>query len=70
MLFRSTRTADGKAIGGIGFKGQPNNGCVEVGYGLVPSARGNGYAAEALAALLDVAADQVIGYALLCGKIA
>jgi RimJ/RimL family protein N-acetyltransferase len=55
--YRITRTADGKAIGGIGFKGQPNNGCVEVGYGLAPSARGNGYAAEALAALLDVAAD-------------
>jgi RimJ/RimL family protein N-acetyltransferase len=55
--YRITRTADGKAIGGIGFKGQPNNGCVEVGYGLVPSARGNGYAAEALAALLNVVAD-------------
>lgn len=55
--YRITRTADGKAIGGIGFKGQPNNGCVEVGYGLAPSARGNGYAAEALAALLNVAAD-------------
>lgn len=55
--YRITRTADGKAIGGIGFKGQPNNGCVEVGYGLAPSARGNGYAAEALAALLNAAAD-------------
>jgi RimJ/RimL family protein N-acetyltransferase len=55
--YRITRTADGKAIGGIGFKGQPNNGCAEVGYGLAPSARGNGYAAEALAALLNVAAD-------------
>lgn len=55
--YRITRTADGKAIGGIGFKGQPNNGCVEVGYGLSPSARGHGYAAEALVALLTVAAD-------------
>ncbi|MFI6232787.1 GNAT family N-acetyltransferase [Micromonospora sp. NPDC050784] len=53
--YRITRTADGKAIGGIGFKGQPENGRVEVGYGLAPSARGNGYAAEALAALLDLA---------------
>src|ERR1700678_3475473 len=25
--YRITRTADGKAIGGIGFKGQPSNGC-------------------------------------------
>jgi RimJ/RimL family protein N-acetyltransferase len=56
--YRITRTADGKAIGGIGFKGQPDDGCVEVGYGLSPSARGHGYAAEALAALLNVAADR------------
>ncbi len=49
--------ADGQAIGGIGFKGQPADGCVEVGYGLAPSARGQGYAAEALVALLDVAHD-------------
>ncbi|MEU1590674.1 GNAT family protein [Micromonospora sp. NPDC005710] len=53
--YRITRIADGKAIGGIGFKGQPDDGCIEVGYGLVPSARGNGYAAEALTALLDLA---------------
>jgi RimJ/RimL family protein N-acetyltransferase len=52
-----TRTADGKAIGGIGFKGQPDDGSVEVGYGLAPSARGHGYAAEALSALLKVAAE-------------
>ncbi|MFG1820363.1 GNAT family N-acetyltransferase [Kribbella sp. NPDC049174] len=55
--YRITRTADGKAIGGIGFKGRPDDGCVEVGYGLAPSARGHGYAAEALVALLTVAAD-------------
>lgn len=55
--YRITRTADGKAIGGIGFKGQPDDGRVEVGYGLSPSARGHGYAAEALVALLNVAAD-------------
>lgn len=49
--------SDGQAVGGIGFKGQPQGGCVEIGYGLVPSARGHGYAAEALVALLAVAAD-------------
>jgi RimJ/RimL family protein N-acetyltransferase len=54
--YRITRTADGRAIGGIGFKGRPDGGCVEVGYGLSPSARGHGYAAEALGALLTVAA--------------
>ncbi|CCH17938.1 GCN5-related N-acetyltransferase [Micromonospora lupini str. Lupac 08] len=54
--YRITRAADGLAVGGIGFKGQPDDGRVEVGYGLSPSARGHGYAAEALTALLDVAA--------------
>jgi RimJ/RimL family protein N-acetyltransferase len=56
-FYRITRLADGRAIGGIGFKGQPEDGCVEIGYGLVPSARGNGYAAEAVVALLAIAAD-------------
>jgi len=48
---------DGRAVGGIGFKGQPDGGCVEIGYGLAPSARGHGYAAEAVGAVLRVAAD-------------
>ncbi len=55
--YRITRLADGLAIGGIGFKGQPEGGSVEIGYGLVPSARGHGYAAEAVVALLTVASD-------------
>jgi RimJ/RimL family protein N-acetyltransferase len=54
--YRITRLADGRAIGGLGFKGQPNGGCVEIGYGLAPSARGHGYTAEAVIALLTVAA--------------
>jgi RimJ/RimL family protein N-acetyltransferase len=53
-----SRLADGRAVGGVGFKGQPNDGCVEIGYGLAPSARGQGYAAEAVVALLAVAAEQ------------
>ena len=56
--YRITCLADGLAIGGIGFKGQPSDGCVEIGYGLVPSARGHGYAAEALVALVAIAARQ------------
>ncbi|WP_367652449.1 GNAT family N-acetyltransferase [Intrasporangium sp.] len=60
-FYRITRAADGQAIGGIGFKGQPEDGCVEVGYGLAPSARGHGYAAEALAALISLAADPRTG---------
>ena len=55
--YRITRLADGRAVGGIGFKGQPDGGCVEIGYGLAPSARGHGYAAEAVVALLAMAAD-------------
>jgi RimJ/RimL family protein N-acetyltransferase len=58
--YRITRLADGRAVGGVGFKGRPAGGCVEIGYGLVPSARGQGYAAEAVAALLALAA----GYGL------
>ena len=54
--YRITRLSDGRAVGGIGFKGQPDGGCVEIGYGLAPSARGHGYATEAIIALLDVAA--------------
>jgi RimJ/RimL family protein N-acetyltransferase len=57
-FYRITRLADGQAIGGLGFKGQPNDGCVEIGYGLVPSARGHGYVAEAVIALLTVADDR------------
>jgi RimJ/RimL family protein N-acetyltransferase len=56
--YRITRLSDGRAVGGVGFKGQPDGGCVEIGYGLAPSARGHGYAAEAVVALLGVAADQ------------
>ncbi|MGD0195130.1 MAG: GNAT family N-acetyltransferase [Candidatus Dormibacteria bacterium] len=55
-FYRVTRLSDGQAIGGLGFKGWPEGGCVEIGYGLVPSARGNGYAAEAVIALLALAA--------------
>ena len=55
-FYRVTRLSDGQAIGGLGFKGRPQRGCIEIGYGLVPSARGNGYAAEAVIALLALVA--------------
>jgi RimJ/RimL family protein N-acetyltransferase len=54
-FYRITRASDGHAIGGIGFKGKAEHGSVEIGFGLTPSARGNGHAAEAVAALLTVA---------------
>lgn len=54
--YRITRRSDRNAVGGIGFKGRPADGAVEVGYGLAPSARGRGYAAEALTALCALVA--------------
>ena len=45
--------ADGLVIGDIGFHAPPDErGVVEIGYGLAPSARGRGYGAEALEALV------------------
>lgn len=47
----------GPVVGTAGFKGPPDaDGAVEIGYGLVPSARGHGYATESVEALVDVAA--------------
>ncbi|MFF4102802.1 GNAT family N-acetyltransferase [Streptomyces sp. NPDC001903] len=47
------RREDGLAIGGVDFHGPADeNGSVTIGYGLVPSARGKGYASEALRGLL------------------
>jgi len=55
--YRITRLIDGRAIGGVGFKGQPDSGSGEIGYGLAPSARGHGYTAEAVTAVLTMAAE-------------
>ncbi|MFF4078775.1 GNAT family N-acetyltransferase [Streptomyces sp. NPDC001777] len=47
------RREDGRIIGGMGFHGpMDESGSVTIGYGLVPSARGKGYASEALRELL------------------
>lgn len=55
--YQIRRQTDGIAIGGVGFIERPDGDIVEIGYGLAPSARGHGYAAEALAALVRIAAD-------------
>ena len=53
------RTADGAAIGDAGFHGGPDGtGEVEVGYALVPRARGIGLASEAVQLLVSWAAAQ------------
>ncbi|MFD3442789.1 GNAT family N-acetyltransferase [Streptomyces sp. NPDC058685] len=45
-----------EAIGGAGFHGPADHsGSVTIGYGLIPSAQGKGYASEALRALLAFA---------------
>jgi len=54
--YQIRRQTDGLAIGGVGFKGPPIGGVVEIGYGLAPSARGHGYATEALKILVQIAA--------------
>jgi [ribosomal protein S5]-alanine N-acetyltransferase len=45
--------ASEKIIGDIGFKGKPVNLTVEVGYGIIPSAQGKGYATEAVEEIID-----------------
>jgi RimJ/RimL family protein N-acetyltransferase len=54
--------ATGLVVGGIGFAGPPGAaGEVELGYGIVPSRQGRGYATEAVAAMVAVAwADPVV----------
>ncbi|MGJ5755016.1 acetyltransferase (GNAT) family protein [Streptomyces puniciscabiei] len=53
-VFALVRHEDGRAVGGIGFHGAPDeHGWVEVGYDLVEGARGQGYATEALRTLTD-----------------
>nr|WP_225824720.1 GNAT family N-acetyltransferase [Streptomyces sp. TML10] len=53
-VFALVRREDGRAVGGIGFHGAPDDeGRVEIGYDLVEGARGNGYATEALGALTE-----------------
>ena len=47
------RGADGRIIGDIGTHGPPDRkGCVEIGYSLAPSARGQGIGTAAVAALV------------------
>ncbi|RDD89669.1 GNAT family N-acetyltransferase [Streptomyces parvulus] len=58
-VFALVRREDGRAVGGIGFHGTPDEtGRVEIGYDLVEAARGHGYATEALRALSAWALDR------------
>jgi RimJ/RimL family protein N-acetyltransferase len=53
------RRSDGLAVGDAGFHGPPGeDGEVEIGYALVPAARGTGLAAEATGLLVEWARAQ------------
>jgi GNAT superfamily N-acetyltransferase len=52
------RRDDGQVIGEIGFVGPPHRGSVTIGYAVVPAARRQGYATEAVAALTAWAIGQ------------
>jgi RimJ/RimL family protein N-acetyltransferase len=57
--YQLIRRADGQVIGDVGFLGPPDaTGAVNVGCAVADDARGQGYATEALAALLDWARKQ------------
>ncbi|MHA6761519.1 GNAT family N-acetyltransferase [Streptacidiphilus sp. PAMC 29251] len=49
--FAIIRLEDGAALGGAGFHGPPSLGSVEIGYDLAASARGHGFATEAVGLL-------------------
>ena len=48
------RSPDGRVVGDMGTHGPPDSeGCVEIGYSLAPSARGQGIGSAAVAALIE-----------------
>jgi [ribosomal protein S5]-alanine N-acetyltransferase len=65
-----TRDAAGRRdtlVAGAGFLGPPAGGTVEIGYSVVPAARGRGYAAEIVTALVAYAfghpgVDEVVAH--------
>jgi ribosomal-protein-alanine N-acetyltransferase len=53
--FLIVQNSTGKIIGGCGFKNEPKDGRVEIGYGVSPNSRGQGAATEAVKLLLNLA---------------
>jgi RimJ/RimL family protein N-acetyltransferase len=57
--YQVVRREDGAVIGDVGFLGPPDGtGAVHIGCSIIESARRQGYAGEALTALLDWAREQ------------
>jgi RimJ/RimL family protein N-acetyltransferase len=52
------RREDGRVVGEIGFVGPPRGGAVTIGYAVVPDARRQGFATEAIEALTSWAIGQ------------
>ena len=64
---RTPAGARGTLVAGAGFLGPPASGSVEIGYSVVPAARGRGYATEAVSALVAFAfehaeVDEVVAH--------
>jgi RimJ/RimL family protein N-acetyltransferase len=53
--FLVVRDADSRIVGGCGFKNEPKDGRVEIGYGVSPNSRGRGVATAAVKMLLGLA---------------
>jgi RimJ/RimL family protein N-acetyltransferase len=51
LRMRHPATGSGLVVGDLGLHRPPRDGTVEIGFGLAESARGHGYAAEALTEL-------------------
>jgi ribosomal-protein-alanine N-acetyltransferase len=53
-VWLAIRGDNGKPVGDLGFKGRPDpEGAVEVGYGIVPDEQNQGFATEAVDALIE-----------------
>lgn len=57
-FFLVVRRDDGVVVGEIGFFGPPQRGAVTIGYAVVPGARRQGHATEAIRAVADWALAQ------------
>jgi RimJ/RimL family protein N-acetyltransferase len=51
-MYHMVRRSDGLVVGELGFHKPPQDGAVEIGFGLPESCRGRGYATEAVTALV------------------
>jgi ribosomal-protein-alanine N-acetyltransferase len=57
--FLILRDADSTVVGACGFKDEPADGCVEIGYGVAEECRKQGIATAAVSELVRIAFDHV-----------